>query len=79
MKINYDKIADALYLNINKGKIHKTIRMNDRLLVDVNKKGNVLGIEMLDVSSSQKIKDLQKYIKTGIPVNFTSTSLVGVN
>ena len=48
MKINYDKIADALYLSLKKGKIHKTVKMEDRLVVDVDKKGNILGVEFLE-------------------------------
>ncbi len=72
MKINYDKIADAIYLSVKSGKIQKTIKINDRLLVDVDKKGNALGIEMLDASSLQKINGLQKNLKSGIPVQIFS-------
>ena len=72
MKINYDKIADAIYLSVKSGKIQKTIKINDRLLVDVDKKGNTLGIEMLDVSSLQKINGLKKNLDRGIPAKIFS-------
>ena len=71
MKINYDKIADAIYLTVSKGKINKSIRMNDRLVVDVSNKGNIIGIELLDASSRQ-IKDLENNLKNGVPINVTS-------
>lgn len=41
MNINYDKIADAIYFKIKEGKVEKTLEMNDRLIVDLNKKGEV--------------------------------------
>ena len=50
MKISYDKIADALYIYLRSGKVAKTKKVTSRLLIDMDKKGNVLGIEMLDVS-----------------------------
>ncbi len=68
MKIQYDKKADALYMYLKKGKHFKTIKFNDRLLADVDKAGNVLGIELLDVSSQISAKQIKSSIKTGIPV-----------
>jgi len=50
MKISYDKIADALYIYLRSGKVAKTKKVTSRLLIDMDRKGNVLGIEMLDVS-----------------------------
>ena len=54
MKITYDKIADAMYIYLNKTKVFKTIKMTDKLLVDVDKKGNIFGIEILGASSQIK-------------------------
>jgi uncharacterized protein YuzE len=68
MKINYDKMADAIYLNVSKGKIKKSIRMNDRLVVDVSNNGKIIGVEFLDASARQ-IKDLEKNLKNGVPIN----------
>ena len=56
MKINYDKIADAMYIYFNKAKVFKTIKMTDRLLIDLDKEGKILGIEILDASSQIKSK-----------------------
>jgi uncharacterized protein YuzE len=72
MKINYDKIADAIYLNMKVGKIQKTIKINDRLLVDIDKKGGIVGIEMLDVSSGQNAKFLEKNLLSGVPIQIIS-------
>ena len=51
MKINYDKTADAMYIRLKKGIVKKTIKMKDRLLVDVDKNGNILGMELLQAST----------------------------
>lgn len=62
MKIQYDKIADAMYIYLKKAKVHRTVKMQDRLVVDVDRRGNIIGMEVLDVSSQlpqKSIKGLQ--------------------
>ncbi len=54
MKITYDKIADAMYIYLNKAKVFKTVQITDRLLIDVDNDGNVIGIEILDASDQIK-------------------------
>ena len=49
MQISLDPKADALYIKITSGKIHKTVPHNS-YLVDVDKKGVVVGIEVLNYS-----------------------------
>ncbi len=34
MKIKYDKQADALYTQLSKGRVGKTIKVNSRVMVD---------------------------------------------
>lgn len=53
-KIEYDKTIDALYIYANSGKIHKTLVLNDRVMFDVDKKGKLIGIEILDASKPLK-------------------------
>ena len=67
MNINYDKVADAIYMTLRKGKVSKTVEMQDRVIVDVDKKGNILGIELLDAGNQ-----LQKNMRNGIPVKVSS-------
>jgi len=67
MKIKYDKIADAMYIYINKGRAAKTIKVNNCLLVDVDKKGSLLGIELLEVSQQVPKKEIGR-IYTEMPV-----------
>lgn len=68
MKIDYDKIADAMYIHFHKGKVFKTVEMKDSVIVDIDRKGKVIGIEVLDVSSQVSEKQIKSSLKTGIPV-----------
>ncbi len=66
MKINYDKIADALYISFMKTKVFKTIKMADRLIVDIDAGGKIIGMEILD-ASSQIPKQKSSKITIDIP------------
>ena len=72
MKFNYDTIADAAYLNVNKGKVVKTVEMKNGVIVDLGKKGNIIGIEILNFSAQQNIKTLQESAKAGMSITLTS-------
>ncbi|MSR71225.1 MAG: DUF2283 domain-containing protein [Candidatus Taylorbacteria bacterium] len=63
MKIEYDKEVDAMYLKVKNGSVQKTVKMNKNVLVDVNREGEILGIEMLDASSSS-LFSLHKFAKS---------------
>lgn len=49
--------------------------MNDRLVVDVSKDGNIVGMELLDASSIQG-KELEKNILQGVLINIVSSTPV---
>jgi len=52
MKIRYDKQVDAMYISLAKGKYDSTRKISDVILVDEDKKGKILGIEILDVTKN---------------------------
>jgi uncharacterized protein YuzE len=62
-KIEYDKTVDALYIYATKGKIDKTVKLNERVLFDVDKKGSILGIEVLDASKPWKLPVIKRQLK----------------
>ncbi len=51
MEITFDPVADAMYIKLNRGEIEKT-EVLDRYetMLDIDKKGNIIGIEILSVS-----------------------------
>lgn len=50
MNIKYDKIADAKYIRIKKGKVAKTQKKKPWFLLDLNKDGEIIGVEVLNAS-----------------------------
>lgn len=75
MNIEYDSVADAMYMKVGSGKITKTLKMQDRLIVDLDNKNNVIGIELLEASTQKGfIKNLQKSVLDGVPVAMTSST-----
>ena len=62
MKFTYDKEADAAYIyledSIADGEAEKTIELNDNIIVDFNKNGKLLGIEILSASKILNKKSL---------------------
>ena len=52
MKIVHDKEADSLYIYFSKNRIKKTVRVSDRVFVDLDAKGTIKGIEMLFVGKT---------------------------
>lgn len=75
MNIKYDIMADAVYVNVGKGKVAKTVKTEDRVLVDLDHDGNVVGIEILDASSQQDlVANLEQNVGGGVPVNIVNAT-----
>ncbi len=60
MKYTYDPLADALLITFKKGKYKETKEVAPYMNVDVDKKGDILSVEILDakkhVGSDIKMK-----------------------
>jgi len=50
MKITYDKEASAVAITLRNGKVAKTVEISGDVIADFDKKGDVLGIEVLNVA-----------------------------
>ena len=67
IKFEYDKEAGALYIKVGKGKVVKTEPISSCSLVDYDKNGKIIGIEMINAKKDTKsheitldLKNLQK-------------------
>lgn len=58
MKTQYDKQANAFYIKFSgeKASVAKTVKLNNFLLVDMDKKGKIYGIEILNASAHIPVK-----------------------
>ena len=70
MKITYDKEADAMYIEFMEGEFSRNIKIDDNTIVDLDKDGNLLGIELLSVKKRIPLKSLSE-------INFQN--LIAVN
>ena len=63
MKIEYDHRADTLYIYLSsrKEKVWKSREIEPGVILDLGKKKDVIGIEMLDVSRRFKPKELFQF------------------
>ena len=48
--IHYDPKADAVYIELSKGKYEVSREISGSVIVDEDKNGKILGVEVLDVS-----------------------------
>ena len=50
MKLEYDQQADAMYIRLRAAKVAESEEVHPGVVLDFDAQGQVLGIEMLDVS-----------------------------
>jgi uncharacterized protein YuzE len=67
MNITFDRKADALYIQSQEGKVARTRKIQDGILVDIDKTGRLFGIEILDVSERIPAESLG-VLKTELPI-----------
>ena len=68
MEINYDKEADALYIELRKGEFAKNKKIDDFTILDLDKDGNILGIEFLEVSKRIPKESLSQVNVKNLPI-----------
>ena len=57
-EISLDLKADALYIKFQEGKFAKNKKIDDDTLIDLDAKGRLLGIEILNVTKKVPVKEL---------------------
>ena len=65
MKIRYDPDADAMYISLRKDKVARTKEIDKNTIIDFDKKGQVIGVEILfvkernpDILNELKVENL---------------------
>jgi|WetSurMetagenome_2_1015567.scaffolds.fasta_scaffold149431_3 uncharacterized protein YuzE len=67
LKLNIEKNIGYLKTDVKKTKIDKTIEVGDDILVDINKDGEIVGIELLNPTEQLGIKYKKSFL---YPTNF---------
>jgi uncharacterized protein YuzE len=52
-RVKYDPLADALYIKVEEGEVSDSLELREGLIVDLNDKGEVIGIEILNFSKTK--------------------------
>lgn len=60
MRIDFDRSADALYIRLDDAAIDSTVEARQGVHLDLDAKGRVVGIEVLDVTRTLPGADLTK-------------------
>jgi len=65
MTITFDSEAKALYVKVREGKVAKTIEFSPETFVDLDDKGHLIGVEMLNpgnltIQKTRVLAPLQK-------------------
>ena len=74
MKFSYDKKSDALYMRFNAKPVFESDQVSDNVIIDYDKSGRIIALEVLDVSKKMA-KDFQLKLLKGrflAPVEFVS-------
>jgi len=68
LKIEYDKEADALYIQLKEAYVDDNIDIEEGVTVDIDEKRHIVGIEILDASKKLSLKDIINISIENLPV-----------
>ncbi len=72
MKIEYSKEADAIYVYFKEEYVAKSKEIEDGVVIDFDEKGQLIGIEVLDVSQRYSLSDIVNVNIENLPVEAIS-------
>jgi uncharacterized protein YuzE len=58
VKIEYDKEIDALYIRLQEKDVDRTIEVEEGVNIDLDEKGRLIGIEVLDATDRYSLADI---------------------
>ena len=63
-RVVYDPVADAVYVWVRDGEVADSVEVAEGVVVDLDREGRVLGVEILEYSKSGI--DLDEIIRRGV-------------
>lgn len=76
MRIEYDKEADALYIQLREASVDDNIDIEEGVTVDLDEKRHIVGIEILDASKKLSLEDLVNITIQNLPVEKVESAAV---
>jgi uncharacterized protein YuzE len=68
LKIEYDKEADALYIQLREAEVGDNLDIEEGVTIDLDENRHIIGIEILDASKKLSLKDLVNITIENLPV-----------
>ncbi|OGW06392.1 MAG: hypothetical protein A2Z59_11155 [Nitrospinae bacterium RIFCSPLOWO2_02_39_17] len=75
MKIEYDREADALYIQLREAFVEDNIDIEEGITIDLDEKRHLIGIEVLDASKKLSLKDLVNVTIENLPFEKIETAI----
>jgi uncharacterized protein YuzE len=76
MKIEYSKDVDALYIRLREVQIEDSMDIEEGVTVDLDEKGHIVGIEILDASEKMNLTDLVNVSIENLPIEKIETTAI---
>ena len=64
VRVEYDQKADAMYIWIRKAKYDVSEELSENVVIDLDKNGRIIGIEVLDASKNLGKELVTKIVNT---------------
>lgn len=68
MRIEYDKEADALYIQLREAYVEDNVEIEEGITVDLDENRHVVGIEILDASRKLSLSDMVNISIRNLPL-----------
>ncbi|MBI5750043.1 MAG: DUF2283 domain-containing protein [Nitrospinae bacterium] len=74
MKIEYSKDVDALYIRLREAKITDSTDIEEGVTIDLDEKGHIVGIEILDASERLELSNIVNISIENLPLEKVAAS-----
>jgi len=76
LRIEYDKEADALYIQLRDVSVDDNIDIEEGVTIDLDEEKHIVGIEILDASKKLSLKDLINITIENLPIEKVGTPAI---
>jgi len=76
LKIEYDREADALYIQLREVYVEDNIDVEEGITLDLDGNRHIVGIEILDASKKLSLKDMVNITIENLPVEKIETAAI---
>lgn len=76
MRIEYDREADALYIQLREVYVEDNIDIEEGITLDLDENRHIVGIEILDASKKLSLKDMVNITIENLPVDRIETPAI---